>query len=687
MDETGDDDMVTKQAQEEEEQSKLEESLEEDDEEDAANLLEKDLGKDTSSAIIKMLKTMPQDISYVIGQFVIPKPVPSANKIITSTQEIVYHFKKRLLEEAVLGMFKLTTQLRRLFTIEPVPENKSIPFKISGLSKNVKDEISRWEVMKNDGRGDCFFEALAYILNNNDNSKNPIVPRSLNVETGNMDPIQGNNPYLTTGDAPRYNVYRLRKAVADYLRVDPTSIETLIATAPENLTELVKKETRINKQAVKQSPDSPEELLTDIEEQDIRSYKWMLNRTNTELMEMSKIIDVMEYPQNPSNRTGTINKIMKKKKLAYLASSDSYGKYYWGDQIALITLEKVFNIKFCPLYLTKALKRNGRVSFKHDGQITEGVIKKITDDSYTIVTDLYEEYQKPKSNVMPLESVELYPFGSSLVPDENTQVAFLYYTHENVGGGHYEALSKKRFTERYANITLFVQDKLPSYISFCIFKSICGFTNDGLFSFLHADSSYLKFPRTPKNSLFKVINSMYNIYTAAEPIQVDDTEMDKEMHTFDKTPKQLAVQFGGTQQEVRKYLQTYLQNSKGVDAKNTYYVVIDLNLFPDTGQPLSMLDKFRLRCGNTKDRIREATADAFGLYYVPGEMDTSRFKEDVPMPVAVPIEERETRNRTEKQPSAPNTTRKNGGGLPRKRGSIKRHIRPRHKTRRFFYPY
>ena len=690
IEENTDEDKKRKQVEqdEEDERDKLEENLEEElDEEESREILGKKIGDYNANQIIELLQKMPQDISFVIGQFIIPKPSPpidQPNAVITISQQVSYHFKKLLVEEATLGFFKLTTQLQRLFTFNSTPENKSQPFEITGLSENVNNEIDRWEVKENEGKGDCFFEALAYILNNNDETKNPIIPRLPDKETGRMNPIQGDNPYLTTSGTPRYNVYRLRKAVVDYLKIDTTSIDVLIASAPGDLPELVAKEKRINDQKMLQETDNTDETLTDYEKEDIRNYKWMLNKNNTEFMEVSKIIDVIGIPQNPTNRPGSINTIAKNKKLAYLTKNDTQGKHYWGDEIALFVLEKIFNIKFCPLYLPDAIKRNGRVYFQENGEKIQGTIKTISDDSYTIVTDLYEEYQKPKSSVMPSKTLELYPFGSALEPDEHTHIAFLYYTHESVAGGHYEAMGKKRFTDRYASSTLFSQDMIPSYLSFCIFRSICGFNQDGDFSFLQGDSPYLKFPRNSKNSLYKLISRMYNIYTSATTIQVGNTQIDKEIHRDDKTPKQLELQLGGAQQEVQKYLQTYLQNSPGANAKNTYYIVIDLNLFPDTGKPMTSLEKFRLRCGNTKDRIREAAADAFGLYYVPGEMDTSRLQDDVPLPEATPIEEMRIRSKTEKLPTATNTTRKNGGAL-KTRTTIKKKKRPKHKTRKFIY--
>ena len=122
----------------------------------------------------------------------------------------------------------------------------------------------------------------------------------------------------------------------------------------------------------------------------------MLNKDDTQLMPIEKIIDVISVPQNSTNRRGSVEKVIKDKKLKYLNDKNRFGKYYWSDEIALTCLEKVFNIKFCPLKISFTFTKNNRVSFKEDGETLKGTIKSINREkkTYTIVTDLYEEYEK-----------------------------------------------------------------------------------------------------------------------------------------------------------------------------------------------------------------------------------------------------------------------------------------------------
>ena len=98
-----------------------------------------------------------------------------------------------------------------------------------------------------------------------------------------------------------------------------------------------------------------------------------------------------------------------------------------------------------------------------------------------------------------------------------------------------------------------------------------------------------------------------------------------------------------------------------------------------------------MRCGNTKDRIREAAADAFGFYYVPGEMNNSRLKENLPVAEAVSAEAASVGgDKTKKRRFMPNKTRKIVGGLiKKKRGkeTIKKLLKPILNTRKFLFPH
>ena len=101
------------------------------------------------------------------------------------------------------------------------------------------------------------------------------------------------------------------------------------------------------------------------------------------------------------------------------------------------------------------------------------------------------------------------------------------------------------------------------------------------------------------------------------------------------------IQVGG---QVGKFVTPYLQSSSNLNTKNTYYVVVDLDLYP--GKDISSGDKFRINCSNRYDKMRSAWADIIGATYEPGELDETRYasqeenrqpEETAPIPVAVPV--------------------------------------------------
>ena len=165
---------------------------------------------------------------------------------------------------------------------------------------------------------------------------------------------------------------------------------------------------------------------------------------------------------------------------------------------------------------------------------------------------------------------------------------------------------------------------------------------------------------------------MYNIYASQEII----TAQKGVTSSTNNTP--MYLQLGGA---IKKYMQDYLLSGYNPQAKNTYYIVIDLDLMP--GDTITRRDKFKLDCGTSYDKMREAWADIWGLYYVPGELDTSRFKRDVPTAIPVAEVERTSSTGTQKAPSAPI------GGTRRHRQEMNRgtrkHEKIHKKTRKFQY--
>ena len=208
-----------------------------------------------------------------------------------------------------------------------------------------------------------------------------------------------------------------------------------------------------------------------------------------------------------------------------------------------------------------------------------------------------------------------------------------YKNHQN-----YESIYKKGVVGRQVNkrqykfLPSIAVNKYP-FIIYMIFLSIYGFDQQGEFVQRGEDSVFTaeKISKNESNPIRTVTQSMYKRYT--NNLQGQETQ-----------GRRLSFQMGG---QVKPYVTTYLQNSMNVDTKNTYYVVIDLDLYPGTS--LTSGQKYRLSCAHNYDRMREAWSDIFGLQYEPGELDTSM--------VQSPLETEKARKEAEAQskpkPSAP----------------------------------
>ena len=150
-------------------------------------------------------------------------------------------------------------------------------------------------------------------------------------------------------------------------------------------------------------------------------------------------------------------------------------------------------------------------------------------------------------------------------------------------------------------------DKLPSYLMFMFFKMLYGFS-----------------PITQEFGLLGKENVFYSIRQIKDITEKMGDAYKHYLTTSDSletTPGKgfaanmlVGVQAGG---EVRKFVTPYLQNSMNLDTKNTYYIVVDLDLYP--GRDISSADKFRLNCTNRYDKIKSAWADILAVNYEPVE--------------------------------------------------------------------
>jgi len=123
-------------------------------------------------------------------------------------------------------------------------------------------------------------------------------------------------------------------------------------------------------------------------------------------------------------------------------------------------------------------------------------------------------------------------------------------------------------------------------------------------------------------------------------------------------PKGSGLSRANDEDSIKKALAYYLKKPNKIESKNSYYVVMDLDLYP--GKSISTAQKARMQCSRVWDNIQEAWADSRGADYVPKEQDISR----APLPVATEVPVAEAR------PFRRERTRRRYGG--KKGGSTRR---------------
>jgi ankyrin repeat protein len=112
-------------------------------------------------------------------------------------------------------------------------------------------------------------------------------------------------------------------------------------------------------------------------------------------------------------------------------------------------------------------------------------------------------------------------------------------------------------------------------------------------------------------------------------------------------PKGSGLSRSNDEESIKKALAYYLKKPNKIESKNSYYVVMDLDLYPGTS--ISTAQKARMQCSRVWDNIQEAWADSRGVDYVPKEQDISKaplpVATEVPLAEAKPIRSEGTRRR------------------------------------------
>jgi hypothetical protein len=78
---------------------------------------------------------------------------------------------------------------------------------------------------------------------------------------------------------------------------------------------------------------------------------------------------------------------------------------------------------------------------------------------------------------------------------------------------------------------------------------------------------------------------------------------------------------GGAISSINRYVNVNRPNSSMGDSKLSYYVIVDLELYP--GDSIPLLKRPVIACNMRYEKIRQAFADMFGLVYQPKELRVS----------------------------------------------------------------
>ena len=300
-------------------------------------------------------------------------------------------------------------------------------------------------------------------------------------------------------------------------------------------------------------------------------------------------------------------------------------EYYWGDLIAVSCCESVFNIKIV-LISTEGIASGGQngtlVQFTDNhGDVITGTIKnaqrvgrdpsKFTADIETSNYATYPNVPINKLRQIPRYSIYCHDTDANLINVD--KFVFMLYSNNN----HFESLylEKARDNRKY----IFNASDIPSYIKYMIFENCYKVLTP-------ADRNYSSYGEI--NSLGKFLKDMTIIY---------DAKIKSGPTALSTSNKKLlnGGSIGG--QGATRY-------SVGYDSNLTYYIVIDLELYPGNSIPLGT--KATLSCQIRYEKIRQSYADLFGLVYQPKEL---RVSEDL----------------NKKYIAAKNKTKKENTGYPR----------------------
>jgi hypothetical protein len=442
------------------------------------------------------------------------------------------------------------------------------------LTEEEKMEIiESWKVIDNPGGGNCLFYAIAMIFNNDLVNKglvsnNPFTDRSgyytnESLRMAMADPIYG----ITNAEIDRWNYYRFIENVNEY---------------------------------------SPED-----EQQMKRLFGFLLDEHGRWIGD--NYAAVRNVIRDPNAR-------------------------YWGDMTAVNVLERLFKIKFIIIdtSVQNTIPVGTYVNFQDDaGAMVFGVVSNMQvvglgarrQFVYQVISnelDVYANITQGRNHITVAESghYRVVPsLGNVDIANEFTHYAFILLTIiPETGGQHYEIM-----TSTIENKFIYELREIPPYFMYLIFqtqwkflspaaRAAGWFGNNGDF---HEHLDLIMENYQNNVDAHAAAGPLGGPPRRAPPARMRATLKKRRNIKFKNPVKGGSgdVMIGGAISSLNRYINVNRPNSSMGDSKLSYYVIVDLELYP--GDSIPLLKQPVIACNLRYEKIRQSFADMFGLVYQP----------------------------------------------------------------------
>jgi hypothetical protein len=491
------------------------------------------------------------------------------DKILTPEEKLVKFFKKEN-EKFSDGNNTLILQENIIYLYEDAIRERLI----GNLPEEEKmDVIESWKVIDNAGGGDCLFLAIAAIFNNE------------LVNSGS----KSNNPFAEPNGY--YTSHSLRRAVADP-NYGMTNAE-------------------IDRWAVHRDIENINENAPDDQQDYKRQFSFLLDENGRWIGNDYNAV------RNAIRESGN----------------------YWGDQTAITVLERIFKIKFIVIDATlqNPIPIGTYVNFQNDdGEMVFGVVSNRQvivapgggrQNVYEVISnslDIYPNITRNKNRITIAESghYRVVPVGGNNdIANEFTHYAFLLLTEiPESGVQHYEII-----TSTINNKFIYEYREIPPYLMYLIFQTQWKFLSPAA-----RDASWFGRNDEFSNHLDHIMDEYREnmrdhgaLPPLVPPPRIRAALKKRRVVSRLKKPSKggsIIDDFennivGGAISSRNRYIDINRPNSSMGDSKLSYYVIVDLELYP--GESIPLIKQPVIACNLRYEKIRQAFADMFGLVYQP----------------------------------------------------------------------